>query len=123
MSATSNWKPAFDCHLSIGGTEQPATTAEFGEEVEEFDTTNTVSQGDYEFGVATTTRPFRCTIPVDSLNPVIPPVKSLVAGSFNDGINTYSGSVRVLKRTHKGGGKGGYFIDIEGKFTGAVTTS
>jgi hypothetical protein len=123
MAASTVWKPAYDVTLIINGVTLPATTAEYSEEVEDFDTTNTESNGDHEFGVAVTTRSLRGEVPIDSDTPLWPPLKTLVAASYNDGEETHSGSIRLLSRQKRGGGRGGFMVSFSGKFTGAVTTA
>ena len=120
MGVDSTWIPAFDAHLTIGGTEMPAISASVDRDIEEFETTNTTSAGNFEFGTAVTTTSFQCSIPVDSEDPIIPAEKDLLAGGYSDGVNTFTGKLRVTKVGRKFGGKGGLTLDISGKFTGAV---
>lgn len=121
MGVDSDWKPAYDVTLTVGGTTQLCINSTFSETVEEFDTTNQESDGDEEIGVGVTSRQLRFTIPVDNDNPIIPAKKSLQPCTWSDGLESYSGKCRILSRERRGGGKGGYFIDCSGKFTGAVT--
>ncbi len=123
MGVDSTWRPGFDANLTIAGVEMPAMTLTLDDSLEEFETTNTLSNGDFEFGVAVRTRGFDFDLPVDSAAPIIPAIGDLVAVVYTDGEFIYTGKGRITKRSPKGGGKGGLSYSCSGKFTGAVVTT
>lgn len=121
MSATTNWKPAYDFTYTYGGTSQACETCEVSETVGTFDTSNNLSGGYTEFGVDLETIAIRWTVSVDDDTPALPTFKSLIAFSYVDGIQTVSGSARITSRTRTGGAKGGYKYNLQATATGAVT--
>jgi hypothetical protein len=120
MAAADVWKPAYDAKLKYNAAAVAASSVEFQENLGEFDTTNTESAGDYEFGVDVTTRKLRWTTPV-KVGAVLPALKDLCDAIYSDGIDVFTGKARITSRNRKGGGKGGYTIDYEATFTGTVT--
>lgn len=123
MAAQTNWAPAWDVAVTHAGTTLYATTASLSETVEQFETTSTESNGDYEFGAGITTRTISCSIPVDDDTPFVPALKSLVAVTWTDPEGGRSGYGRVVRATSRGGGKGGFTVDLEIGLTGSVTVS
>lgn len=88
-----------------------------------FDTTNNLGGGFSEFGVDVKTYNVRGTAIIDTSDVRLPSFATLVSMSFNDGINTLSGSGRVTTRERVGSGRGGFRVPFTGQFTGTVTTA
>lgn len=123
MAASTNWKPAYDVAITVNGTELILTSGECSVEIEEFETTNTLSEGDYEFGPGVKKVSLRGSLVVDDDSYHVPTEKNLVAASYSDGGKTYSGQGRVTRVSRRGGGRGAFTADIEFTFSGAVTAS
>ncbi len=121
MSATTNWKPAYDFTFTYGGTSQACESCEVSETVGTFDATNNLSGGYSEFGVDVETINLRWSVVVDDDTPALPTFKSLITFSYVDGIQTVGGSARITSRTRTGGAKGRYNMNFQAQATGAVT--
>lgn len=122
MAATDIWLPAYDGQLSYNSQNIEALTLEYREQQADFETTNTRSLGDHEFGVAETTRSIRWSSPIKD-GVTYPARGALVDAIYSDSLETHTGKARVTSKSKKAGGKGGYTWDFEAKFTGAVVTA
>lgn len=122
MAASTNWLAANTAHLTYNSNILECMTLRYRESVGTFDTDNTESGGDHEFGVDVTTRQISFTINASEENlGDMPALKSLVDAVYTDDTGTYTGKARVTSRERQGGGKGGYVWSYEATHTGAVT--
>jgi hypothetical protein len=120
MAADTVWKPARALKLTHEAEPRRCKTLEIAESIGEFDTSNTEGDGYEEFGVDLRSTPVRWTEPQEEGVPSLA-IGALVAMAFEDGDDSYEGMARILGKTRKGGGRGGYDIDYSGKFSGALT--
>lgn len=119
MAADTVWKPAHDANIKWATVDLPCMSVEYNHTADEFETSNTVGNGDHEFGIGGRTRSLRWDYPVSTTG-VCPLEEDLLACIYSDGLFTYTGTARIVSSSRKGGGKGGYVISYEAKFTGAV---
>jgi hypothetical protein len=122
MPAT-NWKPAWDAQITYNGTVLNATTASYSYDQEQFETTNTESNGAYEFGLGVTRHSLSFELPVDDDTPHVPTEGSFVTATYSDGVNTFSGNAAITRIGRRGGGRGGYTVSGECTYTGTVSKS
>jgi hypothetical protein len=120
MAAADVWVPAHNAKITYNAVVQPASSVELSHQADEFETTNTESDGDHEFGVAGRTRQIRWTQPAKA-GATMPLEEDLVDAVYGDDKFTWTGKARIVSSSRKGGGKGGYVLDYTAKFTGVVT--
>jgi hypothetical protein len=119
----TNWKPAWDAVLTVGGSELKCTSCSVQVQFETFDTTNTTSDGAREFGIGVKSVSLQFEMPVDDDTPAVPDEGTCVAASYADGEATYSGNFVITSITKRGGGRGGYSVSGSAESTGTVTKS
>lgn len=120
MAATV-YKPAHDAAITFNSVTFKCVTASIGVEIEEFDCTNTESNGAYEFGMGVKKHTLNWEIPVTSTASQIPTEGSFASASWSDGVHTYSGDGAVTNIQRRGGGRGGFTVSGNLVFTGTVT--
>lgn len=123
MAQDSEWKPAFDFTVSIDSVEPLMDSIEYKQTVGTFDANHQLSAGAYEFGVDVTRHDLRGSFLIDEDDVRDVTFKNLVTASYNDGIATFSGKLRITEKTRTGAGKGAYKINFTATFTGPVTVS
>jgi hypothetical protein len=120
MAADTVWKPARALKLTHETEPVRCKSLEVAENIGEFDTSNTEGDGYEEFGVDLRSTQVRFTSPQEEGVASLA-IGALVDIAFEDGDDAYEGSGRILTKTRKGGGRGGYDIDYTAKFSGALT--
>jgi hypothetical protein len=121
--AATNWKPAHDASIVYSGVTFKCTSASVSVDIEQFETTNTESNGAYEFGLGVKRISLSFEIPVDDDTPVVPTEGAFATATWSDGASTYTGDGAITRIGRRGGGRGGFSVSGEITFTGSVTKS
>jgi hypothetical protein len=122
MAATV-YKPAHNAAVAYSGVTYKCATASIEEQIEEFETTNTESNGAYEFGLGVRSISMTFECPVVDTTGNVPAVGTFATATWSDGISSYSGDGALTQVSRRGGGRGGFTFSGTLKFTGAVTKS
>lgn len=117
-----NWKPGYDVTMTFGSVEPHVTDYEWRESVGTFETSNIVGRV-YEFGTTLKRYDFRCTLVIDEDDVRNPAFNQCGTITFNDGIDSFSGTGKITNRTRSGSAQGGYSIAVEGSMTGTVSVA
>lgn len=117
------WKNGYDVTLAFGSVSPFVTDWEFRETTTTFETSNNIDKA-YDFGVGLSRFDIRATIVIDEQDVRNPAFKTLGTCSFSDGIQTWSGSLRIPNKTRSGNAsQGSYTLQVEGTFSGTVVQS
>lgn len=119
-----SYVPGRNVTFTHGNTNYNLTTVTTSRDIGEVDTTNNLSNGNYEFitDIASTSIEFTTVQPLAGVKAIIPGTNGTASFVVTNG-RTVSGTGIVLRATHTAGPRGAYTIAGTIKLTGAVTES